>query len=68
MSTEPNKELMFEQVKELCQLAGQSCFKISQDTGIPVRMVVAMFLETMRQIAKETDKEVYGESDTIWET
>ena len=54
----PSEQIMFDQVRELCQLTGKACYKISKDTGIPIRLVIRFFVRMMDQLIDETDKEV----------
>ena len=54
----PGEQVMFDQVRELCQLTSKACHKISVDSGIPMRMVVKFFVAMMDHLIEETDKEV----------
>ena len=58
-----SEQLMFDQVRELCQLTSKACHKISTDTGIPFRLVIKFFVSMMEHLIDETDKEVYADED-----
>lgn len=58
-----SEQLMFDEVRELCQLTGKACHKISKDTGISLRLVIKFFVGMMDHLIEETDKEVYADED-----
>ena len=54
----PNEQQMFDQVRELCMLTSKACHKISIDCGIPMRLIVQLFISLMQQIFDETEQEI----------
>lgn len=43
-----NKELMFNEVRQLCMITGKAIDKIAKDTDISQDLVAKMFIETLQ--------------------
>ena len=53
-----DKDLMYEQIIELCKLTSKACYKISADCEVPLRSVIELYLSTMKNIFDDTDDAV----------
>ena len=54
----PNEQLMFDKVRELCQLNGRAIYEISRSCNIPCTLVAKFYMNLMAQLVDETEKDI----------